>query len=658
MQRRTFIKGLSALPFVPNSLPMNLLLKGSRAVDKVLVLGMDGMEISLLKRFVAEGHMPTFKRFIAGAGYSGPLKTTLPALSPVAWSSFITGCNPGRHGIFDFVARDPKTITPFLSTSKTEAAKEIDIAGFKFPWGGGISSARESKALWSYLAENGVAHSFFRLPGNYPCEVGQNGTAISGMGTPDLTGAYGTATLLLEADSSPLTAKSGSRVLLQRPKNFEFSLTLKGPPNPFSKKHEISEVELKVLKDPVKTAVKIEVDGKNFILEQGKWSEWIPVKFSFMAGISGAEGMFQCYLRSVHPALELYISPILIDPLANAIPTSQPPSYAEELAKNIGRYNTLGLPADTKSLSNGLLSDEEYLQQAVSVLDENLKAFDFELNRFSEGLLFFYFSSLDQNQHMLWRCFDEKHPLHDPKASPQMKNAIRDLYIEMDQILKQALSKVDSRTLVLVMSDHGFMPFTREFELNTWLKNEGYLALHPEAQSKPVEELSLFSDVDWKNTSAYALGFSGLYLNVAGREPNGTVDPKDSQRYLKEISSKLSSTVDSATGSTVGRAVPAIEEYSGDAMELSPDILMAYAPGVRVSDNSILGGFADSTFNPRTNKWSADHCMEPARVPGVLLSSHALNVSDPAIWDLAPMILSALGLSFGDGAFDGRKIFK
>lgn len=655
MKRRTFLKCLSAAPLGSVRSPLNILLKGARSIDRVLVLGMDGMEMSLLKRFTDEGVMPTFKRFMERSGYSGPLTTTLPALSPVAWSSFITGCNPGRHGIFDFVAREPSTLAPYLSTAHARQESALKLGSWKLPYGGGLEQARGERALWDHLADSGVSNSFFRLPGNYPCH-GAGGTAISGMGTPDLTGGYGAATLLLESESSPLSSVKGSRVIVTPADNFQFEFALEGPPNPYSSDSSQLEVPVKVRKDPSNQVARISISDQNFILQPGQWSPWIPIHFSFIPGVSGADGMVQCYLRSVHPSLELYISPVTIDPLASSIPVSFPNAYAKELAQVTGRFNTLGLPADTKSLSNGILSDEEYLSQARSVLLENMAALDFELSRFSEGLLFFYFSSLDQNQHMLWRCFDEKHPLYDPKASPELKNAVKMFYIEMDKALAQALSRTDDRTLVLILSDHGFHPFTREFQLNTWLQQNGYLVL--KNPGKDPEEVSLHADVDWSRTRAYALGFSGLYLNLKGREKFGNVDPSQAQVLLQEIKGKLDQTVDPATGLLVGRAVLATAAYRGELMSRSPDIIMAYTPGTRVSDTSILGGFAREVFTPRTNKWAADHCMEPSKIPGVLLSSHPLGRADPAIWDLAPTILAALGIDYSSGNFDGSSLWK
>lgn len=655
MKRRTFLQGIAATPLLTNKSPINILLKGSKTVDRVLVLGMDGMEISLLRRFVEEGIMPTFKRFMQGAGYCGPLQTTLPALSPVAWSSFITGCNPGRHGIFDFVARDPSTVSPYLSTAISEKSSSLEFGSWRLPLSGGSKQARREVALWEHLAISGISNSFFRLPGNYPCQ-GAGGSSISGMGTPDLTGGYGSATLFVEGEDNPFPGIKGSRVINQTASDLGFHFTLEGPENPYRTESEPIEIEVKITRDPINKAIKLDLAGSNLILEEGQWSEWIPIHFNFIPGVSGADGMVQCYVKSVHPKLALYISPVVIDPLANSIPTSYPPTYAQELALKIGRYNTLGLPADTKSLSNGLLSDQEYLAQALGVLHENMRALDVELAKFSEGLLFFYFSSLDQNQHMLWRCFDSTHPLYDPNASPELKNAIKMFYGEMDKALAQALARVDSRTLVLVLSDHGFLPFTREFQLNTWLRNQGYLVLHDE--SRESEELSLLSDVDWSKTRAYALGFSGFYLNLKGREPEGIVDPSQASSLLREIQKKIEETIDPESGLHVGRVVLASEAYHGDNILNSPDAIMSYTPGVRVSDTSILGGFSRSIFTPRINKWAADHCMEPAKVPGVLLSSHALNGESPAIWDLAPSILEALNIDIPSSFFDGRSLWK
>ncbi|MCH8334080.1 alkaline phosphatase family protein, partial [Candidatus Sumerlaeota bacterium] len=84
---------------------------------KVFILGIDGMDPNLLDKFVEEGAMPNFKKLIEEGDYKR-LQTTMPALSPVAWSTFITGQDPGGHGIFDFIHRKAETLEPFMSTSE------------------------------------------------------------------------------------------------------------------------------------------------------------------------------------------------------------------------------------------------------------------------------------------------------------------------------------------------------------------------------------------------------------------------------------------------------------------------------------------------------------------------------------------------------------
>ena len=95
----------------------------SESSRKVIVLGIDGMDPHLLQKFVQQGKMPNAKKLMKMGGFS-PLLTSVPPQSPVAWANFITGMNPGGHGIFDFIHRDPKTLLPYLSTSKTSSPEK------------------------------------------------------------------------------------------------------------------------------------------------------------------------------------------------------------------------------------------------------------------------------------------------------------------------------------------------------------------------------------------------------------------------------------------------------------------------------------------------------------------------------------------------------
>lgn len=650
MKRRDFISltakasALAPLIFSKNSFA------STRKYKKVIVLGLDGMEPKLVQKFINEEKLPNFKKAKELGGYFGNLNTTLPALSPVAWSSFITGVNPGRHGIFDFIHRNPSDLSPYLSTSMVDpSGVSLKLGGLQVPlWGGGVKSMRGSTPMWDYLGDQKIPSFWYRLPGNYPVSDSSYTKSLSGMGTPALAGDYGVACIVTEGAQSEVKS-AGLRTIKAPIKSSSISFDLEGPSNPFKSNGEVLLKKVSILKDTQEKAVVISIDETKHLVAEGEWSPWIEVSFS--AGIQSISGIVKFFVRKVHPALEIYVSPVCINPRSPAAPISTPASYSKDLSNEVGLFNTLGLPADTKSLSNGTLSDEEYFDQALSVLEENKKAFHWEYPQFKEGLFFFYFSSLDQNSHMLWRCMDENHPLYDPNSAPKVKLAVQYLYQEMDKVLGNVLSSLDSDTLLLIMSDHGFAPFTREFQLNTWLLEEGYLKLNSKDRGG-----NYFSNVDWDSTKAYAVGFTGLFANQKGREKNGIVSENDSPKLLKEISEKLSKAIDPATGKTFCRGVLRDEVYKGDRLNLSPDILCAYELGYRVADESILGEFQDVTVRPRLDKWSADHCMSPEYVPGILISNTSFTKTNPHITDLAPTILNALGISFGDKAFDGRDL--
>ncbi len=110
---------------------------------------MDGMDPQLLQRFMDEGKLPNFKR-LADQGDFRPLTTSNPLQSPVAWSNFITGMNPGGHGIFDFIHRDPSTMLPYLSTSREEPPERtLSLGSWVLPLSSGkVSVLRQGKAFW------------------------------------------------------------------------------------------------------------------------------------------------------------------------------------------------------------------------------------------------------------------------------------------------------------------------------------------------------------------------------------------------------------------------------------------------------------------------------------------------------------------------------
>ena len=653
MKRRAFLEKIAAgTAGLALSGPLSLFgnaphIRKSNFIDKVLILGIDGMDPNLLTRFVREGIMPNFKAFIERNAFTS-LGTSYPPQSPVAWSNFITGTNPGGHGIFDFLHRDPATFTPYFSTSQiNEPSKTIKLGNWNIPLKAGkIELLRKGTAFWEVLEENHVPFDMFKMPANFPPVECQSNT-ISGMGTPDLLGTYGTFSYFTDSPPDNADSFTGGAVYPVKLTDHHVKASLTGPSNSFLNDVDNSSAEFHVYRDPAQSVLKIVIQGKEIILNQGEWSDWVHVRFDLLPHFKSISGICRFYAQQVHPQFRLYATPINIDPSDPALPISTPPDYAKQLNEKMGPFYTQGFPEDTKTLSNRIFSDEEYLQQARLVLEERKNIFDFKINQFKEGLLFYYVSSIDQNSHMMLRTMDKNHPLYEPNASPEVKNAIRYFYKEMDGLLARALSKVDSKTLFMIVSDHGFAPFYKEIHLSSWLLGHGYTALYDPSVRGSTE---FYENMDWDQTSAYALGLNALYINLRGREIYGTVEPSDYDQIRNRLKSQLEAARDPETGQRIiGGAYKPEEIYTGPYVKNAPDLIIGYQPGYRISDKAAIGTFPKKTIEIRTDKWSADHCMNPPSVPGVLLTNREIVKDRPALEHMASAIFDAFKIPAGSG---------
>lgn len=402
--------------------------------------------------------------------------------------------------------------------------------------------------------------------------------------------------------------------------------------------------------DSENPVAKIKIQDQQFILKQGEWSEWVKVNFEVIPFVQSVRGICRFYLKEVRPHFKLYVTPMNIDPSSPALPISVPEFYVEDLQEEIGLFYTQGIPEDTKALSGNVLNDGEFLEQAKIVIEEEKRMFHYELNRFKSGILFFYFGRVDQLGHMFWRTMDPKHPAYD--AANIHSDVIDESDREMDAILKTALKWVDSKTTLIVLSDHSFAPFYRAFNLNTWLKNEGYISTIGSRKNE------LFQNVDWTNTLAYGLGFNGLYINQIGREKRGVVQQgREKEGLLEEISKKLVTVRDPKTGKQViTKVYKAKEIYSGSFTENGPDLIVGYNRGYRASWQTVLGEFSEDILRDNKTKWSGDHLMEAKLVPGIFMSNKKITSANPALYDLAPTILSEFGIPPEEGMI-GKSLF-
>ena len=616
----------------------------ARATKKMIVLGLDGMDPVLTRRWIDEGRLPAFRKLLEQGGDFRPLGTSLPPQTPVAWSNFITGMDPGGHAIFDFFNRDPKTYVPVFSATETSgSSKTIRIGKTVIPLSGGqIRNLRKGRAFWQILEDAGVPATVFKMPSNYP-PVESKQRTLAGMNTPDLKGSYGMFSYFTN-ETKTITQEAGGGghsydvfVIGNR-----VEAELKGPVNTFRTDAPEAAVPFQVFIDPESAAAKIVVQGQEFVLRQGEWSGWKRVRFGLIPTQS-VHGICLFYLKEVRPKFKLYVSPIHMDPARPALPLSTPESYARELERRFGPFFTKGLPADTSALENGVLDEEEFLHLDDLVYEESVAMLEYELGRFEEGLLFYYFSNADQRQHMFWRLVDPGHPAYDEKLAARFGDVIARTYGEMDKALDLALRKPDRDTVVLVMSDHGFNTFRRGFNLNTWLLQSGY---HRLQRPWKQEESSFFDNTDWSKTRAYGMGLSCLYINEQGREGQGTVAPgpvKDN--LVREIVRKLEALTDPVTGERVVlKAFVSKDAYRGQNLEMAPDIVLGFNRGYRISWQSPLGGFPKEVLEDNTQKWSGDHMSAPDVLPGIAFANRKFIADAPALHDLTASVLGVFGV--------------
>jgi len=207
--------------------------KESTVDKRMIILGIDGMDPKFLERHWAD--LPNLDK-LRSQGDFKPLGTTIPPQSPVAWSSVITGLDPGGHGIFDFVHRDPFTRLPFSSMAETTGAgKTLDIGPYVLPLSSPeVRQHRAGTAFWPGLAERGIPTSVIRMPANFP-PVESKARTLSGMGTPDMLGTYGTFTFVTDDPNEKSHDLPGGRILRIKTSGNTVKVPIEGPVNTFLK---------------------------------------------------------------------------------------------------------------------------------------------------------------------------------------------------------------------------------------------------------------------------------------------------------------------------------------------------------------------------------------------------------------------------------------
>jgi predicted AlkP superfamily phosphohydrolase/phosphomutase len=627
-------------------------------VRRLVIVGFDGQDPRLTDRFMAEGKLPNFEA-LAAEGCYHPLQSTFPSVSPVAWSSFSTGTHPAKHNIYDFLDRDRRTYLPVLSSTRIGPPdRTLRLGKYRIPIGKpDLRLLRRSKPFWSILGEHQIWSTVLRVPITFPPDRFY-GAQLSAMCVPDLLGTQGTFTLMTTREAEAGFKEGGRRAALRRVGD-RLEGMLEGPAN------ELLEgtppLELPVVVEPNGTPghATVQVGERALEMRLGELSDWVDLGFRAAPAIT-VRGICRMMLKEVGEHVSLYVTPINLDPDSPAMPISHPSYFATYLSKKLGKYSTLGLAEDTWALNEGVMDDAAFLRQTYDIDKEREDMLFAALERQRSGAVVCVFDATDRIQHMFWRYLDDGHPAARAAATNggrpggEHADAIESLYVHNDAMVGRIRERLRDDDCLMVISDHGFTSFRRGVNLNAWLRQNGYLCLREGAEG----EGEWLREVDWSKTKAYALGLTGIYLNVRGREAEGSVAPGQEAAAVKaELIGKLSGLRDSETGDlAIREAFDTSALYNGPYLPAAPDLLVGYAEGYRISWDGATGVVAGPVFEDNVKAWSGDHCVDPRIVPGVFFSNRAIAREDPALIDIAPSALWLFGVEAPEH-MDGRLLY-
>ena len=660
-----------------------------RSAERVFVMGFDGLDPTLTNKFMAEGKLPNLQK-LANAGTYRTLGTTQPSESPVAWSSFATGVNPGKHNIFDFLVRDLDTYMPDLAMVKKVPPQFLwGFFPIKAPK---ATSTRGGTSFWVDAGRDGVKSIVLTVPVTFPPEEIEHGEMLAGLPLPDIRGTVGTfyywsTDLSSFEEGSPEFGGYLKRLLFDGGVSKTY---LRGPESPILKQEEaalrakqkggaLSEKEqerltaLKDIKDVnVPIAIKwtensgkvdLEIQGTKLSLKQGEWSGWVPLTFNVNFLIK-LHAMTQFFVQRADSELQIYAHPANLDPRNPPIAISKPDSFAQDMVNKIGVYRTIGWAESMDKSLQELRTDEaSFLYDADKAFDDREKLILENLKRDDWDLFVAAIETTDRVSHMFFRLIDPKHPMYDKALAAKYGDAIEKVYRRADALVGKIQEKLPKNTTLMVMSDHGFHTFRRGVNLNTWLVQHGYMVFDgQQSPKKGLDDLfgrgQFWEGVDWSRTRAYAVGLGQIYFNLKGRESRGIVSPGAEYDALqKDIGESLAKETDPDDKARIFRAVYKRDDiYHGEYLRNAPDLQVGFNDGYRVGWQDTMGGVQRTFVENNNRKWSGDHCATATEISGgVFFSSRKFASEAPHIMDLAPTILNLLGVPLPKD-YDGKPL--
>jgi predicted AlkP superfamily phosphohydrolase/phosphomutase len=558
---------------------------------KTLILGFDSFDPAIFEEMAGQNQLPNLEKFTQQQGYSR-LEVCSPPQTEVSWTSIATGVDPGGHGIFDFVHRDPATYLPYVSILPTR----------KNALGEQFISPYTAKTFFEEASELGYPATALWWPAMFPARPELPVMTIPGLGTPDIRGQLGVGTLL----STEAEEKKKVRVVKLEPVGKDrYKADLPGPQT--SGKSGPQTITVPLILDVLEEhQAKLSLGETSLQLRVGEWSPILELKFK--AGfLLTVHAITRVILTILDGVVRVYALPLQIHPLHSTWHYSSSGSFAKQLWNNVGPFLTLGWPQDTTGLEEGCITDEQFLDLCQEIFEQRIRILNYLMGNFREGVLASIFDCLDRVQHMFYQ---------------NRQDVVRDWYQRLDAFVGDVQARVSSwndKHRFLVMSDHGFSDFRHKVHLNRWLLENGYLRFSNGATSGDL------TDVAWERTRAYSVGLNSIYLNIQGREGKGSVPADAIENALAEIKDKLLDWKDASGKAIIERVRLKHETFSGPYTRFGPDLVVGYAAGYRASAETGLGKIPEAILEPNHDHWGADHCMDADIVPGVIFANRDLR---------------------------------
>lgn len=626
------------------------------AEGRIVILGFDGVDPDLVQTMLDAGELPNLKA-VAEEGVFTPLESSNPPQSPTAWSSFITSRPAGGHGVYDFVKRNPRTYAPMVGFGQPVHA-QVDAQG-QVTKPAAFVTDRQGDSFWSVADKGGKRCKILSVPFAYPAESLEHGCMLCGLGVPDIRGTQSTFFYFSDAftDAEMADRLSGGERIQLAFDGDTAAVKLPGARDVAQRGFSFVEAPVSIKADRAAKSIVFSLPGNEIALKEGEWSGWIEWSFEVTPSLT-VQAISRIHLLECGEQVRLYMTCLQMNPRAQYIPMTAPESYGAELADRYGLFKTIGWIYDTHAMRQNVLPEDLFLEDVERTMSWREQLTLDEIDRGDFDLLVSAWTATDRVAHLFWAHRDPEHPAYTAEGAAKYGKAVESTYQRMDAIVGKVRAKLNPEDTLLIMSDHGFHSFRREFNVNTWLIREGYLAVA--GQTDPATAFSderYLQGFDWTRSKAYSVGLGGIYLNLKGREGRGIVEPGDADALMNEIREKLLALTDPKTGDKVFTNVFTRDIFQGAATADAPDLQLGYAEGYQSSKDAAAGAAPKEVFADNMDKWSGEHAAsDPAFTQGILFSNKPIAKEKPSLLDFGPTALTLLGVPVPP-AYEGASLF-